>query len=332
MTGTSATDERARASVAELRARMERSPALLEALMAGPAPVLAGLDGGVVMTGVGMSEGVARFVATVARLHGVPAQLAPLSAFLSPAVAGLGQHLVLFSQELSPNAWFALDRAASFSSVTVVTAVSATDERLATFVSRGGRVVTVPPGGERGLLVRVMGPRTSALAGLLGVIGSAPVSPTVFGGTLRAAFARGLSLGVEDERPTMLTEGVWTELGALWPWTWMEALWVDAPPLCDALHFVHGAWQARHGQTRDVLCLEPPDATPELWQRLDQLFATERHRVHHVRAALPGPLAFFEFAALLDGVILSRLERRPVDLLAWPGLGSDAPLYGWRGR
>jgi hypothetical protein len=337
--GDASVDPRAAASVRELRRRMERSPSLLKQVAAMPLPSrVPPFDDGVVMTGVGMSEGVARFVAGASTmLLRRPVQVAPFSTFLSSGAGVLGRHLVIFSQALSPNAHLALSQAGAYASTTVVTSLRSDDPRLQRFVDEGGVVFTVPPVDESGFLVRVLGPRTSALAGLRLALQGAGQPSAVDGAALEqataAAFVAGCAIPRVAERPVFLAEAGWPELVPLLTWTWMEALWVEAPAIYDALQLVHGAWQRLSaGSAHDAVALRQAGLSHEpLWDRVQQLFGPSPHRLVHCPASLTGALAFFEHAAFLDGLMLSRLEHAPKDLEAWPGKGTDGVLYDWTG-
>lgn len=329
--------DRALETVRELGARMERSASLLREAAATPLPHrVPPFDDGVVMTGVGMSWAVAHLVATYTRRAlRRPVEAAPLTSFLSGEAETLGRHLIAFSQELSPNAQVALRHARRFATAALVTSLPEADRRLGQFVGEGGHVFTVAPAQERDFLVRVMGPRTAALMGLRLSLRGCGQDLRVDGAQLeravRAAFARGRAEKLASDRPVLVAEGLWSELAQPLAWTWMEALWTDAPAVHDALNLVHGGWQQLAGQPHDVVLLtNAQDSTP-LWRRVKKLLAGSQHRVTTSEATLAGPLAFFEHAAFIDGLILSRLEAAPRDLTAWPGKGTDGPLYEWSG-
>lgn len=314
--------DRAKSSVEKLVARMTATPALIgETLSLRVKPL--SLQHGLVTTGIGQSEGVARLVARAAQQRGVVAEFVPLSAFLSQTVSR-DRHVLLFSQALSPNAAAALKSARDCAAVTVVTSLRSDDARLA-----GVNSVTVPPTEESGLLVRVTGPRTAAAMGLklLGITAAADQIQHA----CERAFARGASCEASDRQPTILTEGAWVDLCAAIPWGWMETLWADAPLICDALNFVHGAYQARATAEHDVFALMPAGANTGLWTRLRTLLAQTKHRLITFEATRADVFAFFEFAAFIDGVVSRMLQRSPVDLEAWPGRGTDGALYDWNG-
>ncbi|MBL8922185.1 MAG: hypothetical protein JNJ54_25270 [Myxococcaceae bacterium] len=329
--------ERALETVRELGARMEGTPTLLRETAAMPLPHrVPPFDDGVVMTGVGMSWSVAHLVATFARrVLRRPVEAAPLTSFLSGEAEALGRHLLVFSQELSPNSLVALRHARHFATATLVTSLPEADRRLGAFVGEGGHVITVGPPQERDFLVRVMGPRAAALMGLRLSLKGCGHDPTIDGVQLeravRAAFARGRAGTLTSDRPVLVAEGLWSELLQPLAWTWMEALWTDAPAVHDALNLVHGGWQQLSARPHEVLVLKGALETGPLWRRVTKLLAGSPHRVTTSEATLPGLLAFLEHAAFIDGVILSRLEATPRDLTAWPGKGTDGPLYEWSG-
>jgi hypothetical protein len=330
-------NEREDNGVLELVARVHRAPDVVAEALARPCePVRGWQQGSLVITGVGASEAVGRFAGAALR-HLTPLAVseAPLSCFAQP-VEGRGRSLLILSQELSPNAHLALARAPAFNGALLVTSVDARDERLAAFVAGGGQVYTVPPGSERGLLVRVMGPLSTALAVLRlgGALAGHEAALPRLPGAMRAALEVGRALGatwpLQVTRAPLLATGWYARCVELLSWTWMETLFVEPPPAWDLLQLAHGPWQQLFDAQGPLLALRRPDDVPGLWSRLDEMVALGGHRLVPLEATLPAPLCFFEHAMLVFGLLCGVLERAPRDLRRWPGFGTDGPLYSVR--
>jgi creatinine amidohydrolase len=318
------------ASVNELHARVRRTPALLNEVLSSGLPPRMAFDtqSSFVLTGIGTSAGVVRYAEAVLRHEGrAHVTQLPLSSFLSGDVGGQGRTLVLVSQELSPNARLALSRAHEFGRAWLLTSLSADDPRLAEFRAAGGLVWTLPPREERGFLVRVMGPPVAALAllRLAEVAGLAAVPAAVDAALARgAALASSWPAGVS--RAPLVASGWYARALDLLAWTWMESLWVEAPPVWDALEVAHGALQQWSASPGPWLVLERPDEPPPLVERFLEAVGT-RQPVLRLGATLPAPLAFFEHLAGVQALVVELLRRAPRDLGRWPGQGLDAPLY-----
>lgn len=316
-------------SVVEFEARVRRTPAVLAEVLARPAPAFVLRAGAsVLLTGIGTSEGVTRFAEAVYR-HSLRVRVTqlPLSSFLADDVKPQGQVLLIVSQELSPNARLALSRVKEFEQACLFTSLDGADPRLDEFRAAGGVVWTLPPAEERGFLVRVMGPPAAALAlaRLGGVQGLEAVPPAV-----EAAVARGFALAKEwpggHSRAPLVATGWYAAALELLAWTWMETLWVEAPPIWDALQVAHGPWQQRFATGGPWLLLERPDDVPHLFERLAQM-APMTAPMLRAPATLPAPLAFFEHLAAVQALAAGLLLREPRDLTRWPGQGTDGPLY-----
>jgi hypothetical protein len=320
--------------VAEFQARVRRVPGavrLAAELSVAPQPAWKGRA--LVITGVGASEAVARFVGAALRhLPQLEVVEAPLSCFLEPAT-GAGRNLLVLSQELSPNARLALARAGAFEHATLVTSLERGDARLAEFVGRGGEVCTVPPASEKGLLVRVMGPLTTALTVLRlgGALEGLEHHLVRLPEAMEAALEHGLGLGrawpAEASRAPLLATGWYARGLELLAWTWMETLFVEPPPTWDVLQLAHGPWQQHYRAKGPLLALRRPDDVPGLWPRLEQMVAQSGHTLVTLGASLPAPLCFFEHAAAVFGLLAALVERAPRELRCWPGFGTDGPLY-----
>jgi len=311
-------------------------PEVLSRAAAVPLPDgLAALgSGSVVLTGVGMSECVARFAEAVFRYERLGhVTCLPLSSFVSEDVKAQGQALVVLSQGLSPNAQLALSRARDFSTAVLVTSLPATDERVAPFAAGGGTVWTLPLEAEGGFLTRMQGPLATALAMLrLGFHGGGRPPPDLSGLPAKVDAALQLGLGLAREWPLdvrrapLLATGWYARCLDLFAWAWMETWWVEPPPTWDVLQTAHGPWQQLSPRKETLLALTRPDDVPDLWPRLGAMLSPQQ-RLVKLRATLPAPWCWFEHAAWVLGLLVGVLERAPVDLSAWPGRDGDRPLY-----
>lgn len=316
-------------SVLELRRRVEALPSALEQTLGVPLPEK--LERAV-SVGIGLSEAPARYLEAIA-----PRQVRAVaaSAFCSESVADWGDTLVIFSQQLSANAQLTLKCTAQFRRKLLVTSVKADDPRLEPFRREGGEVVTLPPEREEGMLVRVTGPRCATFfAARLSRSFSDAELGQVPGAASRAGERAGTLENASDwleKLPSMLTTGTYGRCVRGLAWTLMEGLWVEEPRCWDALQFIHGAFQQLAEKKRSLLLLRRPDDVPEVFDRLKQVLKPGLHTVLEVTSELKGALALFEHAAVLDRWMCQALEPSGRDLSKWPGLGADAPLYGWRG-
>lgn len=328
-------------SVAELVRRVRRGPDVVRDALARPLPT--GLapwsETSVVLTGIGASGAVARTVESLLRHElGLRVSAQPLSEFVHRDVDLQGQTLVLLSQGLSPNATLALHRVERFQNALLVTSLPANDPRLTTLREVGGRVWSLPPDDERDLLVRVMGP-LAQVAGLLrlawaGTGRTPPAALHTVPDAMSAALDRGFTLARSwspgHTTPPLLATGWYANSLEVLRWTWMEAWWCDAPPAWDVLEVAHGPWQAHARREGPWLALTRADDVPGLWPRFEKMLPATQSLVR-IDATLPAPLCFFEHAAFLQGLLAGVLERSDVDLTAWPGHGTDAPLYRFDG-
>ncbi|MEW5737937.1 MAG: hypothetical protein AB1938_03370 [Myxococcota bacterium] len=320
-------------TVLELERRLLALPDVLARVAKAPLPQGNPLGGGsVLLTGVGMSECVARFAEVVLRHDaGLRVSCLPLSAFVSEDVQRQGDTLVVLSQGLSPNARLALSRASEFSRAVLVTARPRSDAHLTDFVRGGGVVWSLPLDEESGFLTRVQGPLATALGVLrLGFQGREPSEvealPAKVADAVQVGFALARDWPLDVRRAPLLATGSFSRCLDLLAWTWMETWWVEPPPTWDVLQTAHGPWQQLSSRSETLLALRRPDDVPELWPRLQKML-TERHRLVDLPATLPAPWAWFEHAAMVMGLLVGVLKRAPVDLAAWPGRDGDRPLY-----
>nr|MCU0684246.1 hypothetical protein [Polyangiaceae bacterium] len=158
-----------------LASRCRGVASVLAATAASPPPDLPGARGAGLrwlVTGIGASEGPARFLVHLLRTElGLRARFAPLSSFLPERDAPPADALVIFSQGLSPNARLALERASAYERALLVTGLepdahappASPARTLADYQARGLGIWCHPPPSEDGLLLRVQGPAAATL-------------------------------------------------------------------------------------------------------------------------------------------------------------------------
>lgn len=120
------------------------------------------------------------------------------------------------------------------------------------------------------------------------------------------------------------------ELARCLMWKWQEGLYARLPVTTDVLGFAHGPLQSFYDKRGTFITLRR-DSQPkmnEVFERFRASLHPTRHQEVCLRAALPGPLAYFEFDAQLNAYLLAEIEDRGIDPETWPGQGADGPLYG----
>jgi creatinine amidohydrolase len=271
------------------------------------------------------------------------ATFAPLSAFVGEAPRALGETLVVFSQGLSPNARLALERAPSFARAILFTSVQggaagahddaarAARER---FERAGGHAIVLPPEREDGTLVRVLGPSAAMLAAALwsGAASTADLAPLE--DALASAPERALaaSADVDDaalaRRVAFVTAGGYGEHCHAARNAWLESLCVAEPPSWDVLQIAHGPFQEFWQEELLLVALERENAAErELFDRLAQMLAPERHALVRLRSSLAPGVSALDHVAQTHELLCRALRARPRDLSAWPGRGRDGALY-----
>jgi hypothetical protein len=335
------------ASVSELERRMAAVDAALASLLTSP-PELPSLPDAaarrIVTTGVGASEGPARFLAETLRTAlGLRARFAPLSAF----TAGPPPHadaVVVFSQGLSPNARLPLAACRALPHRALFTSIDPARDagERADFVRRERRdglaVCSLPPGNEGGMLLRVIGPVVALAASMLWVerlCSEASVAAPFPGANgLPAALAQARArarrspVDLLAPRLALVAAGSYLELCHGLRSKLLEGLLCPEPALWDIMGLAHGAFQQFHDGAISLLVLEAPSAVqPWITDRLRRMIEPSRHSLSVLDATLPGPGAVLEHDAQLNEHLLWALRRAPRDLTRWPGQGADAPLY-----
>lgn len=336
-------------SLEELERRKDAIPGALEATLSRRASFSRALrqelSNGACTTwdvvGLGASEGPARLLASVLHALGYSSRYLPVSQLLERPKDSQCETrgLVLFSQGLSPNAQIALEPARDYGQAVLITATTEKrPERHRLAEAFPGAVLRHLPELEPGGLLRLVGPPCAALTGLLfalelnSVAGGAtpdwaerladvPVAlnqvQNVEVSALGADLAACLAVGRDLETASALC------------WKWQEALYTRLPVAAEVLGFAHGALQSFYEEPAVIMALQRPDETVHqlLWPRLDKVLHEQRHRVVPLFATLPGPLAFFEFDAACNAIMLAEMQARGIDPGTWPGQSQDAPLY-----
>ncbi|HNN97860.1 MAG TPA: hypothetical protein PKI03_36600 [Pseudomonadota bacterium] len=357
---------RRESSQARLRPRIERIPAELQAALGrltepGGVPPLSAADAPIRITGGGMSEGPARFLTALLSERGIAAEYIPLSEFVAaepmhaagetPASPRKGT-LVLFSQGLAPNARFPLlprHRRRARRCLLVTAVVPDADPgaglsaRIAAAAQADGvQVLTLPPASEEGLLLRVIGPAVHCLAAAY-LAGVSPKTLQAVPGVYAAAARRAYpSLWPDPPKPAVALVAGGRYMSACFGLRWklLEGLHLPDPPIWDLLQVAHGPLQSIWTRPQTLLLLQRPDVPHEapLWRALGEVFRAPQHTLLPLPATqLPGSLAYFEQDAGLNWLVLQTLaaanrgispsDGESIDLIDWPGRGSDGPLY-----
>jgi creatinine amidohydrolase len=327
-----------------IAARAARVPAevarhLEEPIDVGAFPAGAAL----VVTGVGASEGPARYLVALAALAGVRATFAPLSAFLGPVPARLGDTLVVFSQGLSPNARLAIAQAGTFRRALLVTSVAEARASaevaapLARFRGAGGEVLVLPPEDEPGTLTRVLGPAVALVAAArLGARLGAAVDEAALRaapGALASAPRRareaiaGAPPGALHRRIALVTIGASADAAHGLVGKWLEGLGAPPPALWDVLAVAHGPFHQLFDEEATLVALthEGDARERDALDRLESMLRPGRHALVRLASALPAPLGAIDHDAQWTALLLAALDERSKDLGG--ACGHDAPLY-----
>jgi len=344
---------RARASFDLLSHRTRMLPDVVWQLLTSSikfSPIDRIADRRIVVTGGGASEGPARYLAALLRnTMALRAGFLPTSAFIAPiAHHSSDDILIVFSQGISPNARLALRQAPRFGHVVLFTGIypegRSPEARLVSELRQGGASVHVlPPEDESGLLIRVLGPATATLAGVLfakcvaeslGRPWADDKLPTLpdhlaTARTRSADAANGLEADWPLRPWALVTAGDFADLCEGLRWKWMTALYSPAPPVWDVLQVAHGPLQHFYTEPMTLVALERNNGGDDarLFDRLEKVLVPGRHRLVRLRSEFGGPTATLDHDAQCNWLLLRTLEARPVDLSSWPGRGLDGPLY-----
>lgn len=339
--GLSLLAERCRALPGTLRATLDAAlPALPAEVLRSPRWVI---------TGAGASEGPARMLASLLRRCGRRcAEFVPLSSF-ARAWPRTEAVLVVISEGISPNAALALKCAGVFDATVVVTA-TARHPLVLERSHHGACVIEHPPSVEGELLLRVLGPAAATLRACQ-LAGEALAARGEALPWTRDDLAR-VAAAVED---TDARVGAWwtTEAGEALAgrldrgcvafvtvdggddlahglrWKWLEGTGACDPSVWDVLQVAHGPYQHLYEREFTLMALEREGdrVGSSLVDGLARMLHPTRHVLVRWRAQLPDALAFFEYDAWANALVLRAVERGERDLVAWPGKGRDGALY-----
>jgi hypothetical protein len=323
----------AAASVECFAERIASVPAALRLAASVELPVWQGEQPAlVVTTGIGASEGPARLLAATLCDGGMRARFVPLMSFaLRPPTADL---LVVFSQNLSPNARLALTEAHQFKARWLVTSLglepgaSTRESLLPAMRARGIVPIVVPPAQEDGMLVRIVGPTVASLIAvrLAGALGAAQLRDVPLEAAADAYLAAGVREVFDGSPIALVAAGVSVDSLVVARWKVLETLLGPEPSVWDVLQIAHGPLQAFHPRAQTLVICSVPSATG-LVDRLRATLVPERHRVIHAASRFDHVLSYFEHTAVIDACLLATLRHAPRDLFDWPARGGDAPLY-----
>jgi hypothetical protein len=300
------------------------------------------------VTGLGLSQVPARLLVAQLGEFGLAAEYVPPSEFVTHSSSKHSGTLVLFSQELSPNARFVLWHQPNFQRMIVFTslvpdATAPTDDArrmLADAVARNACCVTLPPREECGFLLRVVGPAVAALAGMRW-------AHELRGQSITHEWLSSIADQYAYPSPNIDHCDTLVQNGAIDPvaliasgrygaacygfkWKLLEALHIFEPPMWDILQVAHGPFQSLYEKSHTLIVLERSSRAHEqgLTQHLCEMVAPDRHRILTLRAKMPGLCSWFEHDAQLNALIVATLRQHPIDLTNWPGKGTDGALYG----
>ena len=297
----------------------------------------------IVVVGIGMSEGAAQLACVLWRQLGLNARCLPLSMTLMAPEGSLGDVLVVFSQGLSSNVGLALEVAHGFDEKLLVTSESCCKAKLEGWRGAGFECVSFPPDEqEDGLLLRVVGP-TMTNFGLLRMTQHIEraldrcilpdLSTQALAQHMHQRFeatrddASALACVAQNHRCVLLTIGQEIEMYHGLRWKLLEGLWIDVPPVLDALHFVHGPWQGVYDhETCFMVFHHGLEVELNLIERVRSMLQPH-HTLIEIQADLPSPWDLFEYEAHLNGMICAHLSSTDLSLERWPGHQTDGALY-----
>jgi hypothetical protein len=325
--------DRAQASIDRFAERVASVPDALRLAAAVELPTWEGEKPAlVVTTGIGASEGPARLLAATLCDGGLRARFVPLMNFaLHPPTADL---LVVFSQNLSPNARLALTEAHQFKARWLVTSLgfepgaSTRESLMPVMRARGILPIVVPPAQEDGMLVRMIGPTVASLIALRLALelGAQQLRDVPLEAAAEAYLAANVREVFDGSPIALVAAGVSIDSLVAARCKILETLLGPEPSVWDVLQIAHGPLQAFHPRSQTVVVCSVPSATG-LVDRLRATLVPERHRVIHAASRFDHVLSHFEHTAVIDACLLATLRRTPRNLFDWPAREGDAPLY-----
>lgn len=319
-------------SLAQLKRRCETLAATLSTARETPAPrVSSALDPRPwVITGVGASEGPARFYAARLAAMGRPVRFASMTA----VNRGLTRHpdavLVVFSYALSPNARWALAERPHYAAAVAVTRVPTRVE--ADFPRVECVAIEGPDEGD--LLVRVEAPALMTLWALRATLRPDEAAALdALGEVCQRQFERAMAHfaalppGALDQL-ALVTDRCPESLFSL-RWKWLESVATLDPPVWDLLSVAHGPLQAMTDTSWRILAML--EAGDPLSAALQGCVRAAGARCDVFVSPWRGDASFFVYDAVMNAAMLTALGHRPRDLAHWPHQGLDLPLYGLKG-
>lgn len=320
-------------SLAYVRDAVATLPDALQTALNVALPTLQKPARTVITTGIGLSEGPARVLASTLAERGIAARFCATSSFIHEAPHA--DLLVQFSQGLSPNARLVARNSGNcgervlVTSVDVHSAVDSIRAQLSELERAGFTLIVAPPTSEPNTLVRLIGPTVATLMALrlaAHVLADAPFAKRLE--SAPAAYRTQLRGDLLGKQPlALITVGVPSDVAYAHRWKLLEALLQGDPPVWDVLQFAHGPLQTFYDKPLTLLILERGQGSL-LVPRLVSTLHSARHQVLHVTSVNDDVLSFFEHAAALDALFLARLTATPRNLFDWPARHGDTPLYG----
>lgn len=282
--------------------------------------------------GLGLAGATASFARAVfAELGWNARNFAPSECFDAPEQA-THETLVVFSQNISPNAQILMSQQPRFARSVLVTSAQ-TGPLLSSWATHG-TVQTIPPSEpEIGLLVRVLGPAYAAYSLVLAASEKLGWNLDGFPDKYREMFQHGLDLGKNHASTIsagalgIVTTSNLHDFVLPLQWKLLEALWHPILPSVDAINFVHGPMQALYGTSNHLFFLGRNSQThTELANRLSRI--NGGGQTHVVLSDEPAMVATLLYDGFFNGLICAVLEQSDHDLSRWPGKGEDGPIYG----
>jgi hypothetical protein len=292
------------------------------------------------MTGAGVSAAISRFTAALLRERGMDARHVPMGAFLCHTLEVApqpGDMLVVFSQELCPNARLVLAHRGAFGPCVLVTGAASVVPELEQ--SDRIHVVRYRAEPESRTLLRLGGPLVAYVAAMQLVqawagAGLCYNGPMVASACLEAArqarrLMKRAPRGMLGASVTLIANGTYLDLVDNLRLKIVEGLFQPIAPACDGLNFAHGIFQSiydrrgtlllamRHGSAVDAAILD----------RIEQMVDPKLHLVVPMPSVLPPPLCILEHEAFLNELVLENIRFSRSDQFQWPGKRADAPIY-----